>query len=237
MKVFRELWGSLFRKPHPAILRNREIFQDFDQSLPLSHYDFVVFDTELTGLNKRKDEIVSIGAVRIRNLHIELSSSFYELIRPVTLESTDSTLIHRITPDQLRNARPPEEVLPDFIDFCGNALLVGHFVGIDMTFLNRTCKKTLGGHILNPSVDTMRLARGYIEGRGVYSYGHTDQSISYRLEDLSSRFDLPRFKPHNALEDAMQTAYLFLFFLKKLKKGGIKTLKQLYQAGRIWRLM
>ncbi len=237
MSWLGELWGQFFRKPHLVILKNQELFADFDQSRPLSHYNFVVFDTELTGLNKRRDEIISIGAVKIRNLHIELSSAFHELIMPKNLDSSDSTLIHRITPEQLRQARSAEEVLPEFIEFCGNSLLVGHFVGIDMAFLNRTCKRVLGGYIQNPSVDTMRLARGYIEGRGVYGYGHTDQSISYRLEDLTNRFNLPRFKPHDALEDAMQTAYLFLFLLKKLKKGGIQTLKQLYKAGRIWHLM
>lgn len=237
MRWFRELFAGVFRKPHEAILKNRELFADFDQSRPLSHYDFVVFDTELTGLNKRKDEIISIGAVKIRNLHIELSSAFHELIRPAKLDSTDSTLIHRITPDQLRYAREAAEVLPDFIDFCGDALLVGHFVGIDMFFLNKACKKALGGYIQNPSVDTMRLARGYIEGQRSFDYGHTDQSVSYRLEDLTERFNLPRFKPHDALEDAMQTAYLFLYLIKKMKKGGIQTLKQLYQAGRIWHLM
>ncbi len=237
MRWLQELWGGLFRKPHPAILKNRELFADFDQSRPLVEYDFVVFDTELTGLNKRKDEIISIGAVKIINLHIELSSAFHKLIRPQKLDSTDSTLIHRITPEQLRNASPAIDVLPEFIEFCGNALLVGHFVGIDMAFLNKTCKKVLGGYIQNPSVDTMRLARGYIEGKGVYGYGQTDQSVSYRLENLTREFNLPCFKPHDALEDAMQTAYLFLFLLKKLKKGGIQTLKQLYQAGRIWHLM
>lgn len=218
-------------------MKNRELFHDFDQSGPLSMYDFVVFDTELTGLNKRKDEIISIGAVKIKNLHIELGSAFYEYIKPENIDPTDSTLIHRITPEQLRIARGPEEVLPDFIDFCEDALLVGHFVGLDMHFLNRACKKNLGGHILNPSVDTMRLARGYIEGKGLYAFGQTDQSFNYRLEELTLKFNLPQFRPHDALEDAMQTAYLFLFLVKKLKKGGIQTLKQLYQAGRIWHLM
>ena len=42
----------------------------------------------------------------------------------------------------------------------------------------------------------------------------------------------PKFKPHDALEDALQTAYLFLFLVKKMKSGGIRTLRDLYQAGR-----
>jgi DNA polymerase-3 subunit epsilon len=219
-------------------LRNRELFRTFDQSGPLTDYRFVVFDTELTGLNKRRDEIISIGAVTIRNMRIELGNSFHTYIKPaVNTEYTESTFIHRITPQQLEQAPTAEEVLPEFLEFCGDALLTGHFVGIDMYFLNKACMDVLGGHISNPSVDTMRLARGYKEGRGIYEYGQCDQSESYQLNDLTEEFNLPRFKAHDALEDAMQTAYLFLFLLKKMKKGGIKTLKQLYQAGRIWHLM
>ncbi len=237
MTAFDRLWGRFFGTPHPALVKNREFFDHFDQSKPLSDYDFVVFDTELTGLNRKKDEIVSIGAIRIRDLQLELGHTFHRYIKPTKLDATDSTLIHRITPEMLKKASGPQSVLLEFLEFCGGALLVGHFVGIDMAFLNRTCKEVLGSYVNNPSVDTMRLARGYIERSGGYQLGHTDQSHSYRLEDLAEEFGLPRFRPHDALEDAMQTAYLFLFLVKKMKKGGIKTLKQLYQAGRIWHLM
>lgn len=227
-----------FRKPHPVILANRAFFKDFDQSKPLTEYKFVVFDTELTGLNKRRDELISIGAVSITNLRIELNNAFHMYIKPLhNHEYTESTFIHKITPQELEHATPALEALPDFIEFCGEALLVGHFVGIDMHFLNKSCKETLGGFISNPSVDTMRLARGYKEGRRLYSYGDCDQNFSYNLGYLTREFGLPVFKAHDALEDAMQTAYLFLFLIKKMKKGGIRTLKQLYQAGRIWHLM
>ena len=89
----------------------------------------------------------------------------------------------------------------------------------------------------NPSVDTMRLARGYKEALSVDHFGGNDQSESYNLDNLTEEFNLPRFKPHDALEDALQTAYLFLFLVKKLKHGGIRTLKELYLAGRILGLM
>ena len=226
-----------FRKPHPILLRNRKYFKEFDQSKPLSEYTFVVCDTELTGLNKRRDEIISIGAVKIINLRLELSETFHQYIRPLNLEHTDSTLVHRITPEQLRKMPTIEEVLPEFIEFCGDALLVGHYVDLDITFLNRFALETLGGTLSNPSLDTMRLARGYKEAKFMDSHGHTNLSTSYNLNDLTHEFNLPEFKPHDALEDALQTAYLFLFLVKKMKSGKIRTLKDLYQAGRIVGLM
>jgi len=227
------------RSKHPALVRNQELFRDFDQGRPLSEYTFVVFDTELTGLNRRRDEIISIGAVRIVDLRIELSQTFHSLVRPggSNIDPNAATFIHRITPEQLRLAPPPEEILPAFLDYCGNALLVGHFIGIDMHFLNRTTRRVLGGTISNPSIDTMRLARGYKEARCVDHFGGCDQSESYNLDDLSREFDLPRFRPHDALEDALQTAYLFLFLIKKLRHGGVRTLKELYLSGRILGLM
>jgi len=102
-----------FRKIHPALAKNRELFQDFNQGRLLTEYRFVVFDTELTGLNKRKDEIISIGAVRMVNLQIELSQTFHCYIRPKNIDPNEATLVHRITPEQLRGAPPMEEVLPD----------------------------------------------------------------------------------------------------------------------------
>lgn len=222
---------------HPTLLRNRELFKDFNQGGLLTDYSFVVCDTELTGLNRRKDEIISIGAVRIVNLQIELSQSFHCYIKPKNIDPNAATFVHRITPEQLLQAPSVEEVLPVFLDFCGDALLVGHFVGIDMHFLNKAARKVLGGMISNPSIDTMRLAKGYKEAQCVDHFGGCDQSASYNLDLLSEEFNLPRFKPHDALEDALQTAYLFLFLVKKLKHGGIRTLKDLYLAGRIFGLM
>ena len=116
-------------------------------------------------------------------------------------------------------------------------MLVGHFVGIDMHFLGKATRRTLGGMLSNPSIDTMRLARGYAEAGCTDFYGNCDQSQSYNLDVLSEQFNLPKFKPLDALEDALQTAYLFLFMIKKYRHGGIRTLKELYRAGRIRGLM
>lgn len=223
---------SWLRKPDQLILDNRAFFSSFNQGRGLSEYDFVVFDTELTGLDRKKDEIVAIGAVHIRDLQIDLSSTFHCYVKPKNLDPTAATLIHRITPEQLKDAPTIEEVLPEFITFTGNSLLVGHYVGLDMSFLNRACQLYLGGTLDNPGVDTMKLARGYKRVLLGHYHDPSITSNSYRLEDLGREFNLPRFDSHDALEDAMQTAYLFLFLIKKFRKGGLSTLKELYQAGR-----
>jgi len=225
------------KKTHPLLVKNRKLFRNFTQSRPLSEYTFVVCDTELTGLNKRRDEIISIGGVKIVNLRIELDETFHQYIRPRNLEHTRSTLIHRITPEQLKAMPTIEEVLPEFIRFCGDALLVGHYVALDMAFLNKAASEVMGGTISNPSVDTMRMAMGYKEAQFMECYGHCNLSTSYNLNDLSEEFCLPRFKAHDALEDALQTAYLFLYLVKKLRQGQVRTLRDLYEAGRMVNLV
>ena len=123
-------------------------------------------------------------------------------------------------------------MLPSFIEFVGTDLLVGHCIDLDMSFIHRATRQVYGGTLVNPGIDTIRLAQGYKQVvRGRYEEpGIT--STSYRLEDLSREFDLPLFEPHDALEDALQTAYLFLYLIKKFRKGGLTTLQELYRAGK-----
>lgn len=225
--------GSWFVKLDPLLLANKEFFASFDQGHPLAEYTFVVCDTELTGLNKKKDELISIGAVMIRNLQIDLSSMFHQFIRPENLDPTQATLVHRITPEQLETAEPIEDVLPRFVKYIQGSLLVGHHLPLDMHFLNKATTKVMGGTLSNPGVDTMRMAQGYNRVRLGHYHEHNPREISYNLDDLGREYHLPQFKPHDALEDALQTAYLFLYLIKKFRKGGLVTLKDIFQAGRV----
>jgi len=235
------MWSGLLRalrlgpSPHPLLVENRRRFVAFDQKRPLADYRFVVLDTELSGLNHASDEIVSIGAVAINGLQIDLGATYSTLVQPRSLAHGDSTLVHRLTPEQLAQAPTLEEVLPDFVAFCEGALLVGHCIGIDMGFLNRACRRILGDSLANPCIDTIRLARVYNEEQWEGYYDQFDLKVSYQLEDLARQYNLPSHAAHDAMEDALQTAYLFLFLLKKLRRGGIETLAQLHRAGGNWR--
>lgn len=231
MTVFALPWPGPARKQHPLISENIRYFKELDQSRPIEEYDFVVFDTELTGLDERRDEIVSIGAVRIRNLQIVAGDTFHAHVRPTQPLPKDSTLVHRITPQDLANAPALAEVLPRFVAYCGTALLVGYYIALDTAFLNRFSKRLLGGTMRNPCIDTLRLARVHLELCGLPRRHRPEEGISYSLAGLSQLYNLPAFVPHDALQDALQTAYLFLFLVKKLQTGGYRTLRQLFRAG------
>ena len=219
----------------PALDENNRLCRELDQNRLLSDYAYTVLDTELTGLSARKEEIVSIGAVRIRGLSIVPGESYCALVRPSIPLPKTSTLIHRITPEAIAQAPPLAEVLPGLIEFCKGTLIVGHHVGLDMSFLNRACRTYHGQPLANPCLDTMRMAMLWREKRTPSQYEQFNLNISYVLTDLAEEFDLPRFTAHEALGDALQTAYLFIYLAKKIARNNPLTLRELFRAGQSWR--
>ena len=219
------------RKPkHPALKSNEEVFLTFDQARPIEECEFVVLDTELTGLNPRRNEIISIGAVRIRDMRIVVGENFHTYVHARKPSLKDSTLIHRITPEQLNAAPALDEVLPKFVEFCGTAVLVGHYLQLDLAFINKAAKRILGGRLQNPAMDCARLAQAhlaYLNRAGVKRISIDD---TFQLPKLAREYGLPLFVPHDALEDALQTAYLFLFLTAKLREYGLETFRDFRQA-------
>lgn len=219
-------WPWSRNERHPSIAANHEYFKRFDSRKPIECYNFVALDTELTGLDQRNDAIVAIGAVRIEGLQIAAGKNFYSHVRPKRSLPKGSTLIHRLTPDQLEDAPELKRVLPDLVDFIGADLIVGHWIGLDMAFINRAAKRLLHGPLHNPYIDSMKLARVYQErqNRGYYA-GIGVGSLS--LTALSNTYNLPRFEQHDALGDAFQAACLFLFLVRKLQTLGCRTFADL----------
>lgn len=215
-----KLWpfGRFFRETrHPALEQADRYFSTFDPNRDVGDYEFVVLDSELTGLNERTDEIVSIAAVRIRNLHIVLHEPFHSYLKTRRRTFTQGTFIHQITPQKIQAAPDPKIVIPAFVEFCGTAILVGNFVSIDLDFLNRSSEHILGGKLPNPCLDTMELARVLREKQIKKEQADAKEAFSCRLNDLAREFGLPIFPAHDALSDAIQTAYLFLFLVEKLR--------------------
>ncbi|WP_291321224.1 3'-5' exonuclease [Desulfonatronospira sp.] len=215
---------------HPLLAQSKDYFETLDQSRPLNEYGFVVLDTELTGLNVKKDEIVSIGALRINELRIDMEESFYYCACPTRDVPKQSVVIHGITPSEAQKAPPLKEALQKLLDYCGNAIIVGHNINLDISVINRELKKHFGGALYNPCIDTMRLARVYKEGQWTGAYEFYEE-YSYNLRNLSREFGLPLFAEHNAFTDALQTAYLFIYLAHKIQDRTAWTLKDLCKAG------
>jgi DNA polymerase III subunit epsilon len=225
-------WASS-RKKHPSILANEGLFRLFDGDRDIDCYEFVIFDTELTGLDRRRDEIVSIAGIRIRDMRLCLDDSFHSLVRTKKKDFGEGTFVHRITPQQLRIAPPPEEVLPAFVEFCRDSVLVGHLPELDFSFLRKASRLLLGGVWSNPCLDSMELARAYWTLGRKKRLKDLPKISSFNLTELSVACRLPLFATHDALGDALQTACLFLYLVGCLKKLGITTFKGFHRMGGI----
>lgn len=202
------------------------------KDMPIEDCPFVVFDTELSGLNPRKDSIVSIGAVKMRGGSITADDEFYRLIRPFGKMTKKSVEIHGITPDELEHADKIKKVVQEFFEFIADAVLVGHFIHIDLRFLDSYLKKEFHSTLKNPAVDTHGLHGWLLENSSAFKKYFHGGSLKTDLFSVAEQYGIPVSLSHNALYDAFITAQLFQRFMHFLEPHGIKTLGDLLDIGR-----
>jgi len=199
---------------------------------PIMKCPFVVFDTELSGLDVRKDFIVSIGAIKMTGGTINISKEFYRLIRPAGEMTRKSVEIHGITPGELRDQESLDTILPDFLDFIRDSVLVGHFVNIDTKFVERALKTNYTGKLSNPALDTHTIHQWLYENGSEFKKHYRGGSTKTDLFTVAQRYGITVDTAHDALNDAFVTAQLFQRFLYFLHAEGMHTLNELLKVGR-----
>ncbi|MDP3587985.1 MAG: 3'-5' exonuclease [Sulfuricurvum sp.] len=166
--------------------------------------EVVVFDTETTGLNTKKDAVLSIGAVKIKEDKILTSQSFEVFLKPTKEISVESIKIHHIRPCDLEHAIEPLEGVKKFLDFIGNRPLVGYYLEFDMAMMNRLIKPWLGVTLPNKQIEISGL---YFDKKiALIPQGNIDLRFDTILKDLR----IPRMGQHNALNDAIMTAMVYI---------------------------
>ncbi len=230
------LWTRLTarrRKPLPeAVAGHAGVRRRIDRRRPLDEVDFVVFDTELTGLSLQRDSIISIGAVRMKGGRILVGRTFYRLVRPTTELKREGVVIHGLRHADLEAAEDPAQVLADFIDFAGDAVLIGHFVHLDVSFVHRALKRTFGVGLKSPSVDTASVHDWLVDNEPAFARHHRGISLKKDLFTLTKRYGIPVEKAHDALYDAYLAAQLFQRFLAFMPRCGVTNLKELLSVGK-----
>jgi DNA polymerase III subunit epsilon len=172
--------------------------------------EVVVFDTETTGLNTKKDEIISIGAVIVKGNKILTKSALEIFIKPSSKISKESIKIHRIRECDLQNGINIDEAIEIFLNFIGNRPLVGYYLEFDVAMVNRVVKKELGIKLPNDQIEVSGL---YFDYKNTINHlGNIDLRFDKILEDLQ----LPKMGQHDALNDAIMTAMVYLK-LKNIK--------------------
>ena len=204
--------------------------QTVDQTAPFTDFRFLVMDTELTGLDEKRDCIVSLGAVRMTGGVIDIGDTFYQLVNPETALSASSVVIHEITPSEVAAKPPIEAVLAEFLEFAGEDILMGHFISLDLAFLNREMRRVFNHEVRNPVLDTYSIY-AWLSRRLKSHACFTTPPSGYRLYDIVKCFGIPVSGAHNAIADAFTTAQLFQRFLPLLAEAGAGDIEDLLRIG------
>jgi len=166
--------------------------------------EIVVYDTETTGLNPKKDEILSIGAVKVKGNRILTSKKFELFLKPTKEIDEKSIKIHYIRNIDLQNGSNPKDAIEDFLHFIGNRTLVGYYLEFDVKMINKYLKPYLGIKLPNKQVEVSKLY--YKKKRRSIP----DAKIDLRFDAIMQDLDLPIFGKHDALSDAIMTAMMYV---------------------------
>jgi DNA polymerase-3 subunit epsilon len=188
-----------------------------DLSTPLFEVTFCVLDLETTGGSPKDCEITEIGAVKYRQG--ELLGTFQTLVDPGLPIPPSITILTGITQAMVIDAPMIAHALPSLLEFIGDAVIVGHNVRFDMSFLNTSALRLGYGRLANKTCDTAALARRLVRS----------EVRNLRLRSLAAHFRSPTTPNHRALEDARATAHVFHALLERAGSLGVTNLDDLLQ--------
>ncbi len=200
----------MFERLRRAYLRRR--LQDerfaflFDEP---SFDEYVAYDCETTGLNPKKDEIISIGAVKIVGNKVKVSEKFEVMVKPRAAVAEESIKIHHIRNCDLEGAMEPRAAIEAFLEFIGNRPLVGYYLEFDIAMINKYTKEFLKTSLSNPQIEVSAM---YFDAKNDVFGG---KNVDLKFESIMRELDLPMFGQHSAFYDALMTALIFV----KLKKS------------------
>ena len=172
---------------------------------------YIAFDIETTGLDPQKNEIIEIGALKVRGGAV--AERFMEFIRPQADIPPAITELTGITNEMVAGARSREQVIPDFLDFCGDDILIGHNVGFDYSFMKCSAAKS-GLSFEKMGIDTLKIARKV----------HCDLD-SKSLGRLCEYYNIENRAAHRAYYDALATAKLYQTLAHYFESGDPKLFK------------
>ena len=175
---------------------------------------YVVFDIETTGLSKEKEMITEIGAVKVADGKIiDRFSIFVNPQRPISAEITKLT---GITDDMVKDAPTIENVLPEFLKFCEDTVLVAHNASFDTGFIRIAAERAGLGELHHTIVDTLELARALLP-----------ELNKHKLDIVCEHLGVTLNGHHRAVNDAEATAEVFIKFLDMLAEKKIFTLDEI----------
>jgi DNA polymerase III subunit epsilon len=191
---------------------------------PVERVRFVVLDSETTGLDPRKDRIVTIGAVAVVNQEILIEDS-YEALLKVAYNSSAVT-VHGVTREESLAGLDEPAALEQFLEYLGDGVIVGHHIGHDVETFNAGYERHFGFRMKNPSLDTMDLTL-HLERDGAFA--DRERIRDFSLDALCAMFGIIPHDRHTAPGDAFLTALIFQRLLRLAARHGRATLGRLVE--------
>jgi DNA polymerase-3 subunit epsilon len=193
------------------------------RSRPWREVEFASLDFETTGLDRERDAVVSFGVVPVRAGRVVVGEAVHQLVLPEVPSSAESMRIHGILPKDLANAQPfwvAGQTLR--LELAGRFILAW-FAGVEIGFLGRL----YGGRRRSWVRRTIDVRQMAIE------LEHLDQDVRQSLSSAAERYGVPVANPHEALDDAMVTAQLFLVLAGRLEERGFGTARSFLRLTRV----
>lgn len=168
--------------------------------------DYVVFDLETTGTNPNTDAIIEISALRVVNHQV--TDTFSKLVNPKRPIPYYATAVNGITNEMVSGEPELKEVLPGFLSFIENSILVGHNIHtFDMKFIWNVTETLYGKTVTNDYIDTLPMARQCLT-----------QLSHYKLVDIASFYKISTTGAHRAFNDCIMNQKCYEKLGAELKK-------------------
>jgi len=195
------MFYNFFKNWNRKKLKDKKYDFLFDEATP---GEYVCLDCETTGLSPRKDEILSIGAVHIKDNKVIMRETFNIFVKPSKNISAESIKIHRIRPVDLENAVSAKEAILKILDFIGSRPIVGYYIKFDIAMISKYTKKYIGIKLPNESIEVSSMFFKSKKKTSEYEF------IDLKFDSIMKDLDIPVLGKHDALNDAIMTSMMFL---------------------------
>ncbi|HEX6721590.1 MAG TPA: 3'-5' exonuclease [Burkholderiaceae bacterium] len=170
--------------------------------------EWVTIDCETTGLDTRRDQIVSVAAVRIAGNRLLTSQRLELLVRPERKLKDAAVRVHQLREQDLAHGLDPEQAMRRLLAFIGARPLVGYYLEFDVAMLNREIWPLLGVRLPQPMIEVSSM---YYDWKNRQLPPHErGGTIDLRFATMMNTLDLPTRDAHDALNDAVMAGLAFV---------------------------
>ena len=170
--------------------------------------EWVSLDCETTGLDVHRDQIISIGAVRIAGNRLLTSERLELLVRPERALKAESVRVHQLREQDVAMGIDPGQAMRQLLDFIGSRPLVGYFLEFDVAMLNREIWPLLGVRLPQKKIEVSAMYYNF-KNRQLPAH-QRGGTIDLRFATMMNDLGLPLRDSHDALNDAVMAGLAFV---------------------------